>query len=51
MIGICPKCGNFEWNKEVSREKKYLFCQKCGHKWKSYTILCLMIQKKIAGLG
>ena len=50
MIGICPKCGNFEWNKEVSRGKKYLFCQKCGHKWK-FKAMPLFILTRCSGVG
>ncbi|BCN30754.1 hypothetical protein [Anaeromicropila herbilytica] len=42
MIGICPNCGNYEWNKEVSEDKKYIQCQQCGHQW-SYKAMPLFI--------
>ena len=28
MIEICPKCGNYEWDKEITEEK--IHCPKCG---------------------
>lgn len=31
MIGICPKCGNYEWDKEVT--ERSIKCPKCGHTW------------------
>lgn len=34
MIGICPKCGDYEWNKQISEDKKYVICQQCGYRWK-----------------
>lgn len=31
MIGICPLCGNYDWDKEVSGNT--VTCPKCGHAW------------------
>lgn len=31
MIGICPQCGNYDWDKEVSENT--VRCPKCGHTW------------------
>lgn len=24
MIGICPKCGNYEWNKQIAENRNFL---------------------------
>ena len=32
MIGICPRCGNYDWDKEVSGVQ--VRCPKCGETWK-----------------
>ena len=32
MIGICPKCGSTEWNKEVNEDE--ITCPDCGYQWK-----------------
>ena len=31
MIEICPKCGNHEWDKEITGDK--ICCPKCGEEW------------------
>jgi broad-specificity NMP kinase len=43
MIGICPKCGNYEWNKQISEDKKHILCKQCGHQWnfKAYPLFIL----------
>ncbi|MDE7298764.1 MAG: AAA family ATPase [Lachnospiraceae bacterium] len=35
MFEICPKCGNYEWNKEVSVDKRSARCPKCGASWEN----------------
>ena len=31
MIGICAKCGNYEWDKTVRDNE--IICPKCGNRW------------------
>lgn len=50
MIGICPRCGNYEWNKEISEDKKYIICQQCGHRWK-FKAMPLFILTGCSGVG
>lgn len=50
MIGICPKCGNYEWNKKVSEEKKTITCQQCGQQWK-FKSMPLFILTGCSGVG
>ncbi len=50
MIGICPKCGNHEWNKQVSENKKFIECQQCNHKWK-FKSMPLFILTGCSGVG
>ena len=48
MIGICPKCGNHQWDKEVKGNE--IFCPKCGNNWK-FTRLPLFILSGCSGVG
>lgn len=50
MIGICPKCGNYEWDKEVSAEREEQACPKCGHVWK-FRSLPVFILTGCSGVG
>lgn len=50
MIGICPKCGNYDWNKEVSPKKQKITCQNCGHQW-NYKALPLYVLTGCSGVG
>lgn len=50
MIGICPKCGNYEWNKQVTEDKQYLLCPQCGHQWK-FKAMPLFILTGCSGVG
>ena len=50
MIGICPKCGNNEWNKQVTEDKQYIVCQQCGHKW-NFKTMPLFILTGCSGVG
>ncbi len=50
MIGNCPKCGNYEWNKQISENKKYIICQQCGHQWK-FKAMPLFILTGCSGVG
>jgi broad-specificity NMP kinase len=50
MIDICPKCGNYEWNKEISKEGKQIICQSCGHNW-SFKAMPLFILTGCSGVG
>lgn len=50
MIGICPKCGNYEWNKEISENKKQIICQACNHRW-HFKSLPLFILTGCSGVG
>lgn len=48
MIGICPKCGNYDWDKEVSC--CVIKCPKCAHTWK-FKKLPLFILTGCSGVG
>lgn len=48
MIGICPKCGNDEWDKHV--DGATVACPKCGHSW-NLRKLPLMILTGCSGVG
>jgi broad-specificity NMP kinase len=50
MIGMCPKCGNYEWNKQISEDKKYIKCQQCGHQWK-FKAMPLFVLTGCSGVG
>ncbi|SHJ46946.1 hypothetical protein SAMN02745136_00109 [Anaerocolumna jejuensis DSM 15929] len=50
MIGICPKCGDYEWNKQISEDKKYVICQQCGYRWK-FKAMPLFILTGCSGVG
>ncbi len=48
MIGVCSKCGNFGWNKEVRNGE--IHCLRCGNVWK-YISLPLFILTGCSGVG
>lgn len=48
MIGICIKCGNWDWDKEVNGNE--VRCPKCGHTWEKQT-LPLFILTGCSGVG
>ncbi len=48
MLGICRKCGNHGWDKEIRDGK--IICPKCGHSW-NYTSLPLYILTGCSGVG
>ncbi len=48
MLGICPKCGNYEWDKQVSGNT--IKCPKCGHAW-SFKRLPLFVLTGCSGVG
>lgn len=48
MIGICMKCGSWDWDKEV--EGNTVRCPKCGHTWEKRT-LPLFILTGCSGVG
>ncbi len=50
MIGISPKCGDYEWNKQISENKEYITCQQCGHQWK-FKAMPLFILTGCSGVG
>lgn len=50
MIGICPKCGDYKWNKQISENKGYITCQQCGHQWK-FKAMPLFILTGCSGVG
>lgn len=50
MIGICPKCGNYDWNKEISQDGSKIICQSCGHRW-PFKRLPLFIITGASGVG
>ena len=51
MISICPKCGNYDWDKEVLDSKKTkIKCPICGAIWNSKG-LPLLILTGCSGVG
>lgn len=48
MLGICGKCGNYDWDKEVKDGQ--IKCPKCGHLW-AYKPLPLYILTGCSGVG
>jgi DNA-directed RNA polymerase subunit RPC12/RpoP/gluconate kinase len=50
MIDICPKCGNYKWDKEISVDKKQIACPECGHHW-NFKALPLFILTGCSGVG
>lgn len=50
MIGICPKCGNYNWDKTISEDKKQIICPKCDHRW-NFRSLPIFILTGCSGVG
>lgn len=50
MIEMCPNCGNYEWNKHLSKDKKIITCQHCGHQW-NFKAMPLFILTGCSGVG
>lgn len=50
MIGICPKCGNYEWDKIISEDKRQIICPKCYHRW-NFRSLPIFILTGCSGVG
>ncbi|MDE7327002.1 MAG: ATP-binding protein [Lachnospiraceae bacterium] len=50
MFEICPKCGNYEWDKQVSVDKKSVCCPKCGASWENLAFP-LLILTGCSGVG
>jgi hypothetical protein len=50
MIGICPKCGNHQWDKTISTDKKQIICPLCNHSW-HFKSLPLFILTGCSGVG
>ncbi|MBQ8287498.1 MAG: hypothetical protein IJX76_01855 [Clostridia bacterium] len=48
MIGICPQCGNYNWDKTVT--ETHITCPHCGHRW-PYRRLPLFILSGCSGVG
>lgn len=48
MVDICPKCGNFDWDKAVDGDK--ITCPKCGHSW-NFRKLPLFVVTGASGVG
>ena len=48
MIGICPNCGNYNWDKTVTETE--IACPNCGHRW-PYRRLPLFILSGCSGVG
>ena len=48
MLGICQKCGNTQWDKEVQGNK--IICPKCGNCW-TFKKLPVFILTGCSGIG
>lgn len=48
MIGICPNCGNYRWDKTVTETE--IVCPRCHHRWR-YRRLPLFILSGCSGVG
>lgn len=50
MITMCAKCGNYNWDKQVSDDKTKVQCPKCGFTW-NLKSLPLFILTGCSGVG
>lgn len=50
MIGNCPKCGNYEWNKQIDNTKNSIRCPQCGHQWQ-FKAMPLFVLTGCSGVG
>lgn len=50
MIDMCPKCGNYEWDKTITEDNKGILCPKCGHTW-DFKRFPLFILTGCSGVG
>lgn len=48
MIGICPKCGNYDWDKQVLGN--HIQCPKCAHVW-AFRKLPMFVLTGCSGVG
>lgn len=48
MIDICPRCGDYAWNKTM--EGPSISCSKCGHSW-TFVKLPLFVVTGASGVG
>lgn len=48
MLGICVKCGNHSWDKEV--KGNVIYCPKCGNTW-TFTKLPIFFLTGCSGIG
>ena len=48
MIGICPNCGNYRWDKNVTETE--IICPRCSHRW-GYRRLPIFILSGCSGVG
>ena len=48
MVDICPKCGDYKWDKTVTGSA--ITCQRCGHSW-DFLKLPLFIVTGASGVG
>ncbi len=48
MIGICPRCGNYDWDKEVAENQAR--CPKCGETWQ-FKKMPLFVLTGCSGMG
>lgn len=48
MVDICPKCGNYDWDKTVDGNR--IACPKCGRSW-AFLKLPLFIVTGASGVG
>lgn len=50
MIGSCRKCGNYQWDKDISEDGKQVVCPNCNHRW-NFKSLPLFILTGCSGVG
>lgn len=48
MVDICPKCGNYGWDKAVEEDR--IACPRCGHSWQ-FLKLPLFVVTGASGVG
>lgn len=48
MVDVCPRCGDYEWNKTV--EGSSMTCARCGHTW-AFLKLPLFVVTGASGVG
>lgn len=50
MLGICPKCGSYGWDKEIFEDRKQIHCPSCNYQW-NFNMLPVFVLTGCSGVG